>query len=389
MDDNLFLPEWRVVAYLLVATALCVAVYRARSLMQFAWGAPGMNSPAGGGRIRQVDEYDTISVRAATGGINVLNSMTPGGAAALLVLMVWLAGAAFGMLVLPAAFGAMSRVSTLNVVFVALGGLAVAFTLSRLTATIIAWGSVLAILSVLAAGAVAALMFIATFLSGGLSGQLGGVWDGVQEEVSSISELTDPEKSDLGRKLSNTVKFNGCVIAVSVETVGDMRRARMACDKAWVVAQKQDRLHDRQDEALARQESDDWLRKTGLDIPTVRISSYSETLVSTWYGVLSCPNSAHHVFLRLQGQAGQAAGVVQVFPAGRRKPGGVESFAAYRVSAAKSGQEVQIKLGEAISKGIGMPTVPTLFSYRAAFIPNLVANSVEPGCKLMLKSSVQ
>lgn len=394
MNDNLFLPEWPVVAYALIAMALCFTVYRARSIRRYAWGAPGMDAPIGGGQIRQVDENDTMAGRAATGATNVMNSMTPGGAAALLVLTAWIAGAVLGMLVLPAAFGAMSRVSTLNVVFVTLGGLAVAFSMSRLTATIVAAGFALAVLGLLAAVVVAVVLTVAVFLTGGRSGLLAGAWDEIREKLLSISEIADPNKSDLGRKLSKRMEFNGCVISVAAKTAGDMNHAREVCDGAWVAAQKQLMVDAQKSEvrmALTKQKAEDWMRKTGLGIPKVRIPPNAKNLASTWWGQLACPNSGgHNVFMRLQGQPEQASGVVQVFPDMRSAElGGVETYAAYRVTVTKSGDEVQIKRGEDIAKGINMPDIATRFYYSAGFVPILVAQNAKPGCKLQMEAAVK
>lgn len=49
MDDNLFIPEWRVVAYSVFAGAFCIFIYSHHTLLKFAWGAAGMSEPVGGG----------------------------------------------------------------------------------------------------------------------------------------------------------------------------------------------------------------------------------------------------------------------------------------------------------------------------------------------------
>lgn len=394
MKDNLFLPEWPVVAYALIATALCFTVYRAPSLARYAWGAPGMNTPIGGGHVRQFNENDTMAGRAATGATNVLNSLTPGGAATLLVLSAWIAGAVLGMLLLPAAFGAMSRVSTLNVVFVTLGGLAVAFTMSRLTATIISAGFVLAVLGLLAAVVVAVVLIVAVFLTGGRSGPLAGAWDGISERLTSINEMTDLDKSEFGRGLIKRMQFNGCVISVAAKTVGDMHHAREVCDDTWAAAQTKLVVdaQKREAQALASwQKTEDWMRKTGLGIPIVRIPPNAKNLASTWRGQLACPNSdGHIVYMRLQGQPEQASGVVQVFPDMRSAElRGVETYAAYRVTVTKSGDEVQIKRGEDIAKGINMPDIATRFNYSPGYVPFLVAQNAKPGCKLRMDAAVK
>ena len=226
MQDNLFSPELSVVVYAAASVVFCVAVYGAR-LMRFAWDAPSMSQPVGSGHIRQVDIDDGPARAAGTAATNVMNSMTPGGGAALIVLAVWLVSGLLAATVVPALFGAMTRVSTMNVLLILVASLAIAFAMGRLTLTLIGLGLALAMLAAVAALFAAGGIYLYTFLSGGNARLMDDVTLRLNRAAAAVSDF----EREFDERIDKRVRFNTCVLQKALETAGDMRVTRARCDR--------------------------------------------------------------------------------------------------------------------------------------------------------------
>ena len=226
MQDNLFSPELPVVIYAVASVVFCVVVYAAR-LARFDWDAPSMSRPVGDGRIRQVDIDDGPARAAATASVNVMNSMTPGAGASLLVLGVWLVSGLLAATVVPALFGAMSRPSTMNVVLILVASLSIAFAMGRLTVTLIRLGLALALLAAVLAIFAAGAAYLYTFLSGGDSRLFSSVTARAERAAAAIEDFERRQ----GAEIEKRAEFNACVIQTALSKAGDMQATRSKCER--------------------------------------------------------------------------------------------------------------------------------------------------------------
>lgn len=218
-----FLPEVFVVMYAAACVAFAILIRRAQ-LMEFNWGALGLNESTGA--YRELHEADTLAQSAGKTSINVLNNTTPGFAARLLVLGVGAVAAFAGVTVIPAIFGAMESVTTLNVLFLLVGGLAFGYALARLTLTLLSVGPALAVLAVGASVSGLVVVFIASLLTGHPYPQKTSTF-----LSESLTGLAAHQTYFLDGPLGTRVGYNACAVVTSLSTVGDMRAVIETCGK--------------------------------------------------------------------------------------------------------------------------------------------------------------
>jgi len=384
--SEFFLPELSVVAYATLSVLMCLAVYRA-SLVTFAWGVPSMSQPAGGGWIRQVDADDSPAQAAATSGINVMNSMTPGGMASIVVFLVWLVFAYLGVTVGPAIFGAMSRPSTANVLLVGIAGLCIAFAMARLTLTLI--GLVLGMaMMVIVLGAIAAIvLYLANFL-----------WGGSLQIIDTLAAwrkgVSVEESVGLGPDgtMRKRAAFNWCVMQTAISTVGDMRATRSRCDRNWIDPKSQasyERNAER--EKLLRSapssniELRDWALRNAHGFPTKDMPIKNRSLAGNWVGRLVCGDQHYRVWMTTQGNERSAKGVMHVFRAIQgevfNEPGMPRTASTYRIEIEKEGNTVSVRAGERLLAGEGTPAIEGTFEYTLLNFPQLSNPSTRPRCR--------
>lgn len=254
LPENSLFPEPIAIAYAIASVFLCILVYKAKSLLSYAWDAPSMNRPVGSGEIRQVDLDDGPARGAAVTAGNVMNSITPGGAASLMVLAFFIFGAFVGVAALPAVLGVMGSVTTVNLLLLFVGGIAWGLLLGRLTATLLSLALGLAMLGLIIGVLLFALNFVVTFARGGndffrdiAASKLGGY-------QASLTGYTRDEKIIWFAAYKKRVSFNVCSVVAGLKSYGDISQVRAECDLAWVAEQQQKEIQAQKESAKGRRE---------------------------------------------------------------------------------------------------------------------------------------
>ena len=216
-----FLPELSVVIYAIACTVLALTVRRAR-LMKFDWSAPGMSQSSG--TYREVREDNSLAENTSNVANTVLDNTTPGLAAALLVLFVGLLAALAGVSFFPALFGAMQEITTLNIVGLLVGGLALGYTFARLTVTLLWMALSLAFIAAGLAILAFAILFGVSFLTGNPYLQSAGVF---------VTDTADRWKKSTNNIPNTAVgvrsSYNLCAVITSLNKVGDIEATRDIC----------------------------------------------------------------------------------------------------------------------------------------------------------------
>lgn len=397
LTENGFSPEPMALAYATASVFLCILVYKAKSLLSYAWNAPGMNRPVGDGRIRQLDPDDGPARGAAEAAGNVMNNMTPGGAASLMVLAFFIFGAFFGAAALPATLGVMGSVTTINLLLLFVGGIAWALILGRLTATLLNLAIGLAVLGLIIGVLLFALNFVVTFARGGNDFFMDSAMIKLRETQTSLTGYTRGDKSTWYGAYEDRVVFNACAVFAGLKSYGDISHVRSECDRAWVAGQQQkavqaqkDQLNEEKEFEAARKEHDATLKHLSSGMPTNKVPSYWKSMTGTWFGILKCKEGLTGIRLILAGDNKTANGVLQFFPYPLKR-GRADQYGAFHVTATQDGNAVKTHAGSWIQQPAGQSSFDLNLTLISAFIPGLVEDSTSrDSCnKLDLRAEVK
>jgi hypothetical protein len=401
MNDNLFWPDISIVIYLVFSVIFCLIVYGA-SLRRFAWNDPRMGRTYGNGAIRSVNLDAGPADASATFVTNIANSMTPGAASSLLVIGVWLISLVAGATAVPALFGAMPSVSTMNVLLIAVASLCFAFAMARLTVTLI-FLTIRMIFILAALGAlVFCIFYLITFLAGGKSPV-----DAILGQViknARVMALDISAGSDEGRSFEQRVAFNSCVMRKALSYVGDMNRTRDRCDKNWAetnarLAEENARLEmERYQSAvrqtqLARAENDKidrWAKQHSYGFKAPMMQPTSQNLSGNWRGWLNCSEGKkYQVIMFTEGNEYTAKGVMHVFrPALNAIYADVKTASTYRVELLSKMNEVELRIEEALSIGEGTPAIIGRFQHQHGILVSLIPKATQPNCNGRLEAAM-
>lgn len=384
MSENLFWPDVSVVIYAVVSALFCLIVYRAK-LSLFAWDSPKMQQRMGNGWIRSVDAYDGPAQAAGTVATNVMNTMTPGAGASLLVLAAWVLSLLAGATLVPALFGAMPRATTLNVLLVGVASLFFAFAMSRLTVTLIQLAFGLAIVLVFIGLIAAGALYLINFLAGGrlpidaISSQTRGQWE----------RLIDAAGLGNGGPYEQRVEFNSCAMSIALSSTGDMKLTRERCDRDW--SKQQQSLNQERALADAREsesirkgkiEIDAWLKRHGYDEAVV-FQPGSRSLGTGWKGGLVCQEKRYFIALLTHGDEQRAKGVMHVFTSSTQSPyseGMTKTASSYRVELSKTDGKVELSVMEPLLAAQPSPAIAGSFEHIHGVMVSLKALDTQPKC---------
>jgi len=397
LPENGFSPEPMAIAYATASVFLCILVYKAKSLLSYAWDAPGMNEPVGSGRIRQVDPDDGPARGAAVAAGNVMNSMTPGGGASLMVLVFFIFGAFVGAAALPAAFGIMGTVTTVNLLLLLVGGIAWALMLGRLTATLVSLAFSLVILGLVVGVLLFALNFVVTFARGGNDFFMDSAMNKFRETQTALNAYTRGDNSTWYGAYEYRVGFNVCSVFAGLKSYGNIDRVRSECDQGWVARQQQkavqaqkNQLKKDKEDDLALKEHDATLEHLAVGMPINKVPPYWKSMTGSWSGMRQCKDGLTGVRLILVGDNKTASGVLQFFPHPLKR-GRADQYGAFHVTATQDGNDVKTHAGTWIQQPKGQSSFDLNLALISAFIPGLVegAASRDSCRKLDLRARVK
>ena len=326
-----------------------------------------------------------------------MNNMTPAGGASLMVLAFFIFGAFVGAAALPAAFGVMGSVTTINLFLLLVGGIAWALLLGRLTATLISLAFSLAILGLVIGVLLFALNFVVTFARGGNDFFMDSAMKKLRETQTSLTGYTRGDKSSWYGAYQERVSFNVCSVFAGLKSYGDISQVRSECDEAWVATQHQKAVHAQKDQLAkekeydaALDEHDATLKHLSNGMPINKVPSYWKSMTGTWFGILKCKEGLTGMRLILTGDNKTASGVLQFFPYPLKR-GRADQYGAFHVTATQDGNAVKTYAGTWIQQPAGQSSFDLNLTLISAFIPGLVEGSASrDSCnKLDLRAEVK